>query len=171
MPHIDLGYWILAIAAIAFCLVFLYAVYLSAREWSLTNWLTHSGILVEGEVIKRYVQSGGKAGRFLVVYRFHVRESDNREVTYTREQQISWGHYFQLTEGTSVTISYLPDSPGISRLAGSDIDNTTRTNSTVIAVIVMITSPLLILLWIAVYFGTRFIVQRQVATQKGIAGV
>jgi hypothetical protein len=99
--------------------------------WATTPWFTwfrlsQSGVTVQATVISQRTHSGDESTSYYVTYSFSV---PSRDKPYTYEQSIGSTTYARLTKGAIVTISYLPENPEISRLAGTDVDNENLTGS------------------------------------------
>ena len=137
-------FWVL------FILFFLLVILRNAHEWSTWLWLMHSGSFAEGRVLSHKTRSGGKGGRFYVVYQFRPNIVSDVEPDLTQEQQVSWRHFEKLADGTPITIKFLPFAPQISRLAGDGVDNTVRDATTFWTVIVILFPPFLIL-WLVIF--------------------
>lgn len=65
--------------------------------------------------------------RYGNTYHYDIRyEYEIADQTYTRTQEITRAHYEELVnrgDGSTLNITYLPDAPTVSRLAGADFDN------------------------------------------------
>ena len=105
----------------AFAVVLAYATYLSAREWSVLCILNQHGIEIRAKVDDVRRDTQGRGEYHYIHYRFYVDG-----ISYENKQQISKRHYKQYLQSKEVNIRYLVSKPSVSRLAGSDFDNTSR---------------------------------------------
>src|SRR5579859_605953 len=118
------GYCIVMPVAFVACLAWV------IREFRHTSQLALAGISTHGQIVSRRTSvSVPTRGRsYFVTYRFTIAAvaAALSEQILTSEQEVSYKRYTLLEVGVPVEITYLPDNPKISRLAGANLDNTAR---------------------------------------------
>jgi hypothetical protein len=75
--------------------------------------LSDSGVVVDGMIEGRRVSEGDETTSYYIAYRF-----DHNGITYRGEQSVDWALYNGVEAGVPTQVLYLPDNPGVSRLAG-----------------------------------------------------
>ena len=75
------------------------------------------GVVTEGEVIERLVRRFRKGQQYYVVYRFTAETPDGHVFRVNAEENVWWGEYNRLVEGTRVFVEYVPRTPEVSRLS------------------------------------------------------
>jgi hypothetical protein len=159
--NIDLGIVVVILFVSLICLTLFYSVYISAYEWSTLAWLRRKGSVTDGMITNKFQKNGGRTARLLISYSYNVNLGSNYDRTFAGEQQVSWKHYQNLTLGTPIKVSYLSTNPKISRLAGTDSDNTFRDGTTIVATITMLIMPPLLLLWMLVFILRPIVTPKQ----------
>lgn len=133
----------------------------SAREWSVYYGLNRGGQIADAEITKlQWYRCIGRNGLHFVDYRFDTRTTPPGAILHKGHQEISPNAFHSLTQGALVKVSYLPQRPSISRLAGKNTDYTFRNWTTLAAwaafVVIIIWQgvlavPLLFLFWFALF--------------------
>ncbi len=104
--------------------------YIGFNEISIRSQLTQSGKDARATVTDvRYTSSTNK-GRtsytYYMTYEYFVQTGDASTPTrFTNEQEISDQNYLEFSEGSKITVQYLPDSPWISRYMADNSDDGT----------------------------------------------
>jgi Protein of unknown function (DUF3592) len=90
--------------------------------------LAGSNIIAHGQVVAHRIGGGGGRGQiplYFVSYRFNA---PNQTAAYTSEQFVSKDTFDRLAVGDQVEVNYVPGNPAVSKLAGSQTDNTLHDN-------------------------------------------
>lgn len=123
--------------------------------WLVTDWYTRLslnlwGSKVTGTVVARAEVIGEDSSDYYITYRYTVaRSQDNHD--YSQKQKVSYETYNRLTIGSAVTVSFFPDNPGFSRLAGDDVDNTDYNS-----LVLLLVGLLLLWGWSSVFTGLEY---------------
>ncbi len=151
--NVDVGVVLIAIIVFPIVVVSLCQIlWFSAREWSISYSLKKRGVVTVGKIIARRDSYWGSMARHYATYQFHVGASRVNQRRFTNEQQVCVKHFNQLFEGQKVSISYLPRTQDVSRLAGEDADNAIRNEMTVASFIIMLFFPPFAIFWTAAFF-------------------
>src|SRR5258708_36785048 len=119
--------WILAVVYIIIVpLAFLFCVRRLAKDLHQTRHLRRSGVTVVGWVKAKRHSIFNRGRRYFVSFTFKVNPDEANSIVYSLEQEGNKKHYQRLEPSNAVQVRYLPDDPHISRLAGTDEDNTGR---------------------------------------------
>ncbi|MCC7451707.1 MAG: hypothetical protein IT324_30140 [Anaerolineae bacterium] len=121
-PNTRLG---LALYAAIVGVFFFYGARLAFTEQTIAKRLKRLGITTNADVIEKKAE-GMRSIRYCVTYRFHTSAQGFTGQVFTHTQSISEKHFRSLQSQPQVTISYLLENPHISRLTGTDQDNTRR---------------------------------------------
>jgi len=84
--------------------------------------LHEEGVSTGGQIAGLRVRSGD---RYYAAYRFEVGQGSSA-ARYTGEQRVTAAAYVRLAEGASVTVTYWPDDPHVSRLDDPNPDDQRR---------------------------------------------
>lgn len=77
--------------------------------------LSDHGVVVNGAIEGKRLSEGDNTTSYLIAYRF-----DHNGLTYRGEQNVDWAFYNSAEAGAPVQVLYLPDTPGLSRLAAQN---------------------------------------------------
>jgi hypothetical protein len=99
------------------------------QERSASRQLELSGDTCQADIVKAGRESLGRSYRNFVTYRFSTTTDTGEARIFSRTQSISDKHLQNLRERQTVTVSYLPDDPTISRLSDSDTDYARQQNA------------------------------------------
>ncbi len=132
------GYCLVMPLAFAACLVW------TIREFRQSSQLALAGVSTQGQIIGRRTSRITRGRSYFVSYRFLINATISNQQVVTSEQEVNPNHYNQLEVDRPVEITYLPYAPQVSRLAGSNLDNTGRLRA-------IFYSLLLGLTWLALF--------------------
>lgn len=130
---------------------FAYFVFISAREWSTLNYLTHYGELADARITNLSIDNSGRGSMYFVEYRYF-----DGGMYHNGKQQISKKHYQQFQQQDYVTVRFAQTQRHWSRLGKSDFDATCRNDMSLIAIIGCFLFLPFTLLWVISYFGTNW---------------
>lgn len=113
---------------IILCLVIVAAFFVICLRWlfnegTITRQLEREGQTLEADIVNTGRETVGKGRRLYVTYRFSPANTGGGSQYISRSQTISERQLHVLAGHSTVTISYLPNNPAISRLSGSNIDH------------------------------------------------
>lgn len=128
-----------------FLLVFLSLLVVSgiAQEWIISIRLAFGADTAQG-VITAHRPERCHVNPGYLSYAFTVPEGSQEGQTYTVEQPVNRDTCKRLADGSAVQINYLPDDPGVARLAGVNADTSYRdyeTWSLALTVLLLLVTP------------------------------
>src|SRR5262245_30640699 len=116
MPQIDLGAILSYAIAGLFVAFYLYVMWLAAREWAFTYWLSQYGKVTQAQIVERSTIGSSKGGSTQSVQFRFTLVSEYGEAEFTNQQQISRRHFNRLKYESYVHVIYIPRNPNLVRL-------------------------------------------------------
>jgi hypothetical protein len=90
------------------------------QDKALYEHIQQAGVLTEGKIVSHRTYQG-RGTRFYLSYSFTIGGEGSPSTAYIHEEEVSQGLY-QITDGATVSLRYLPDKPEISRLVENGDD-------------------------------------------------